>query len=224
MGLSKSSNLQRSTHGLDEGKAAVLETNASEVAALSRGSEKKVPARTAEAVAVAPAPAPSQAADDVERLYIEHRNLLLYVACRKFRVPDTDAENLIQEVFLSFLQTGTRIDNIRAWLVAAMCNASRHYWRAQGRTESLPEDFNDHSDPGSHGLAEQFALQMTVRQALKYLQPRCRETLRLHYFEGRSAGEVARELETTNRYAEKLIHNCLKRVREIYMSITTVNR
>jgi RNA polymerase sigma factor (sigma-70 family) len=226
MGLSKSANLQRSTHGLDEGKAAVLETNASEVAGPSRErSEKKTPARTADAaVAPAAAPGPSQAADDVERLYVEHRNLLLYVACRKFRVPDTDAENLIQEVFLSFLQTGTRIDNVRAWLVAAMCNASRHYWRAQGRTESLPEDFNDHSDPGSHGLAEQFALQMTVRQALKYLQPRCRETLRLHYFEGRSAGEVARELETTNRYAEKLIHNCLKRVREIYMSITTVNR
>lgn len=225
MGLSKSSNLQRSSHGLDEGKATVLETNASEVAAPSRDrSEKKISARTAEAVAVAAAPVPASAADDVERLYIDHRNLLLYVACRKFRIPDTDAENLIQEVFLSFLQTGTRIDNIRAWLVAAMCNASRHYWRAQGRTESLPEDFNDHSDPHTHGLAEQFALQMTVRQALKYLQPRCRETLRLHYFEGRSAGEVARELETTNRYAEKLIHNCLKRVREIYMSITAVNR
>ena len=163
-------------------------------------------------------------ADDVETLYIQHRNLLLYVACRKFRIPECDAENLIQEVFLSFLQTGTKIDNIRAWLVAAMCNASRHYWRAQGRTESLPEDFTDHSDPGSHGLAEQFAMQMTVRQALRYLQPRCRETLWLHYFEGRSAVDVARELETTNRYAEKLIHNCLKRVREIYVSITAVRR
>ncbi len=65
---------------------------------------------------------------------------------------------------------------------------------------------------------------MTLRQALTYLQQRCRETLYLHYFEGRSAGDVARELETTNRYAEKLIHNCLKRVREIYFSITAVKR
>ena len=72
-------------------------------------------------------PPPSPAADDVETLYIEHRSLLLYVACRKFRIPECDAENLIQEVFLSFLQTGTKIDNIRAWLVAAMCDASRHY-------------------------------------------------------------------------------------------------
>jgi RNA polymerase sigma factor (sigma-70 family) len=174
--------------------------------------------------AAAPPVPSSPAADDVEALYIEHRNLLLYVACRKFRIPDCDAENLIQEVFLSFLQTGTKIDNIRAWLVAAMCNASRHYWRAQGRVESLPDNFNDQSDPGTHGLADQFAMKMTVRQALDYLQPRCRETLWLHYFEGRSAGDVARELETTNRYAEKLIHNCLKRVREIYLSITAVTK
>jgi RNA polymerase sigma factor (sigma-70 family) len=204
-------------------KAAVLEHDASDVGpAASRPRSDTKPQSRPD-----PAPAPAQpttAADDVETLYVEHRNLLLYVACRKFRIPDTDAENLIQEVFLSFLQTGTKIENIRAWLVAAMCNASRHYWRAQGRTESLPDDFNDHSDPGSHGLADQFATKMTVRQALDYLQPRCRETLWLHYFEGRSAGDVARELETTNRYAEKLIHNCLKRVREIYISITAVNR
>jgi hypothetical protein len=31
-------------------------------------------------------------------------------------------------------------------------------------------------------------------------------------------------METTNRYAEKLIHNCLKRAREIYLSITKVTR
>lgn len=200
----------------------MLEQNSSEVApaAASRGrSEKKSQLRAGE-----PAPPPSTAADEVERLYIEHRTLLLFVACRKFRIPDTDAENLIQDVFLSFLQTGTKIDNVRAWLVAAMCNASRHYWRASARTESLPEDFNEHSDPHSHGLADEFAKKLTLRQALDYLQPRCRETLWLHYFEGRSAADVARELETTNRYAEKLIHNCLKRVREIYISITAVKK
>lgn len=217
MGL-KSANLQRSTVHSREEKAAVLEQNASDVAAAaSRRGEKKAQV----AVSSAPAAPPSPVADDVETLYLEHRTLLLYVACRKFRIPDCDAENLIQDVFLSFLQTGTKIDNVRAWLVAAMCNASRHYWRAQARTESLPDDFNEHSDPGSHGLADEFARKLTLRQALDYLQPRCRETLWLHYFEGRSAADVARELETTNRYAEKLIHNCLKRVREIYISITT---
>lgn len=231
MGLSKSTQLRRTADRLNEREAAVLEPTALEQKArdvatpAAREAEPKQAARAAAATAAVSVPSPANSpADEVETLYVQHRSLLLYVACRKFRIPECDAENLIQEVFLSFLQTGTKIDNIRAWLVAAMCNASRHYWRASGRTESLPENFDDQSDPGSHGLAEQFAMQMTVRQALRYLQPRCRETLWLHYFEGRSAGDVARELETTNRYAEKLIHNCLKRVREIYMNITAVNR
>jgi RNA polymerase sigma factor (sigma-70 family) len=207
-----------------EGNAAVLDSNGVEVSSGEPAGDEPeaVPGMS---VASARKPiTPSTTADEVEALYLKHRTLLLFIACRKFRVPECDAESLIQEVFLSFLQTDTKIDNVRSWLVAAMCNASRHYWRSQGRTESLPEDFDLRSDPNSVGLAETFANSMTVRQAMRYLQPRCRETLRLHYFEGRSSAEVARELETTTRYAEKLIHNCLKRVREIYTNITAVNR
>ena len=161
---------------------------------------------------------------EIGELYVQHRSLLLHIACRKFRVPESDAEALMQEVFVSLMTTTTKVENIRAWLVAAMCNASRHYWRGQSRTESLPEDFNDHGDPRSQGIADRFAMSITMRQALEYLQDRCRETLYLHYYEGRSAVDVARELETTTRYAEKLIHNCLKRVREIYFNITAVKR
>ena len=232
MGLTKSIDPEPAVIGLSEG-TAVLEQNALEVSPTAGEPKRDAEEASEENPPVAPKappakPAPASAdartapADEIEQLYMQHRNLLLFVACRKFRIPDCDAESLIQEVFLSFLQTGTKIENIRAWLVAAICNASRHYWRAQGRTESLPDDFNEQSDPGTHGLAEQFAMQMTMQKVLGYLQPRCRETLRLHYFEGRSAGDVAKELETTNRYAEKLIHNCLRRAREIYNSITAV--
>src|SRR5207244_3008642 len=93
----------------------------------------------------------------------------------------------MQEVFIAYMQTEAKVENTKAWLVAAMCNASRHYWRTQARTESLPENIGDHSDPVTHGLADRFAIMLTLRQALRYLQPRCRETLYLHYFEGRSA-------------------------------------
>ena len=171
-------------------------------------------------------PLPPVAPDppDIGDLYVRHRPLLLHIACRKFRISESEAEGLIQEVFLSYMTTTTKVENTKAWLVAAMCNASRHFWRGQSKTEALPEDFDDHSDPMSNGIAEKVATEMTLRQALEYLQPRCRDTLYLHYYEGRSAVDVARELETTSRYAEKLIHNCLKRVREIYFSITAVKR
>jgi RNA polymerase sigma factor (sigma-70 family) len=193
------------------------ETVSGSVSLPAGGIESELPLLTPEAVA-APAPEPH----DVGDLYVRHRNLLLYVACRKFRIGEIDAENLIQDVFLSFLQTGSRVENTKSWLVAAMCNASRHYWRAQGRTEALPDDLAERSDPGSQSIGDLMASQLTMRHVLAYLRPQCRETLRLHYYEGRSAAEVGRELDTTTRYAEKLIHNCLKRAREIYLSITAV--
>ncbi len=196
----------------------MLEQNTLEVMTPANTAEEPVPPTAV------PPPLEVPAEVDIGVMYVDYRMLLLSVACRKFRIPECEAENLIQEVFLSYLQAGTRIENAKAWLVAAMCNASRHYWRAQGRTESLPDDYGERCDPSSNGVADRVAQELTLHQALDYLQPRCRQTLYLHYFEGRSAGDVAREMETTNRYAEKLIHNCLKRVREIYLSITAVKR
>jgi len=176
------------------------------------------------AMAAMEIPAAPAESGDVGAVYAEYRELLLHVACRKFRIPEAEAENLMQEVFLAYLQNEGRVENAKSWLVAAMCNASRHYWRSTGRTDPLPDNIVEQSDPVSHGLADRFAVTLTLRKALRYLQPRCRETLYMHYYEGRSAVDIARDMDTTTRYSEKLIHNCLKRVREIYFSITSVRR
>ena len=220
MGLTKSINTAAPADA-NQGKASVLDPTTIDVPA-NAAEERKGESRPATATARVDETRPTP--DEIGNLYLEHRRLLFFIACRKFRVPEIDAENLIQEVFLSFIQVGTEVRDVRSWLVAAMCNASRHYWRAQGRTESLPDDIGERSDPGSHSIADAFAMKMTMWQALQYLQPRCRQTIYLHYFEGRSAIDVAHELETTSRYAEKLIHNCLKRVRQIYLDITTVKK
>jgi len=156
---------------------------------------------------------------DAEALYIEHTNLLLFVGARKFRIPDTDCENLIQEAFLSYLQSATPIENSRAWLVAKMCDLSRQYWRVQAPANTLPADFGEQADPRSDSDLSSILLRREMRAMMSYLQPRCRETLWLHYVQGRSAHDAAKELGTTNRYTEKLIHNCLKRMRELYLNI-----
>jgi len=200
----------------------VLDPNVLETIAVAPATT--VAAAEVDVVMPPPVPPRDPQPEDIGELYVRHRALLMHVGCRKFRIPEPEAEALIQEVFLSFMTTTTKVENIRAWLVAAMCNASRHYWRGQSRTEGLPDDFEDQTDPSSSEMAEKMARIITMQQALAYLQPRCRETLYLHYYEGQSANDVAVSLDTTARYAEKLIHNCLKRIREIYHSITAVKR
>src|SRR5205809_361096 len=143
MGLTKSINPQRRAVS-NVRKASVLDQETLEVSAPAAGATPPV-------AETAPQPQRRKAAksrsvepklltdSEIEDLYREHRPLLLFVACRKFQIDQSESENLVQEVFLSFLQTQTRIENVRAWLVAAMCNASRHLWRSIGRVEPLPD-------------------------------------------------------------------------------------
>lgn len=162
----------------------------------------------------------SRVAEEVEDAYRLHYNLLKYLACQKFRIPPGDAENLIQEVFLSYLSSASQVRDIRSWLVGAVCNGSRNYWRSHGRTEALPSDLSSRRDPASIEIADSVALQITVRETLSRLHQKCQDTLRLRYYDGCSAAEVARHLDTTNRYAEKLIAKCLKRAHDIYVGLT----
>src|SRR5258707_1183506 len=67
------------------------------------------------------------------RLYENNFHVLVAVAIRKFQVPAVDAEALAHEVFLSYLKRKDEIRELHKWLLGAICNASRYYWRQHGR-------------------------------------------------------------------------------------------
>ena len=147
--------------------------------------------------------------DEIERLYVGHEPLLRYIGERQFGLPAEVTTTFEQEVFLSYLQTGVRIDNLRAWLAQAMCNASRHYIRLTS-CEGSPAE-NDFAVPE---LEEDATL---IRQAMSFLQPRSQEVLQLAYGRRLKIEEIAREMETTPRYVDRLIHNSVKRLLEIVL-------
>src|SRR5581483_7297737 len=96
----------------------------------------------------------SEHADDFGTVYEENFRLLVGMAVDRFRISQSDAEGLAHEVFLSyFLKAGEVIDS-RAWLLSAICNASKHYLRARARlvsTDALEEAI----DPRSASLPDQ---------------------------------------------------------------------
>lgn len=167
---------------------------------------------------------PSPHSVNAESIYREHYPLLHFISRQRFKLPENDAENLIHEVFLLFLTQSDEIRSPRSWLIGAISNSCRAYWRSTDRVESLPRDYASREDPAHAEIAEKVAIRITVRETLKRLHEKCQTTLRLHYFDGCSAPEVAKKLETTNRYAEKLIHKCLKRAFEIYSGLVGVKR
>lgn len=156
----------------------------------------------------------------VEDVYAGNYQLLLRISVGRFRVPHGDAEALINDVFVSYMASEHEVRDARAFLVGAICNASRHYWRTHSRTEPLPEDFTSLADPSTLASLDAMTNSITIRQTIGRLHEKCRKTLRLKFWDGQSAAELAASLETTDRYAEKLIHKCVARARKILRMLT----
>jgi RNA polymerase sigma factor (sigma-70 family) len=130
---------------------------------------------------------------------------------RKFRIAESDGEALLHDVLIAFMTTFPSIEHPRGWLVAAMCNASRRYWRCRAReTEEIDDAVPDPFD------ACRLERELIVRDMLARLHPTDREVLRLHYFEHLTVPELAVRIGTTPRYAGKLVTKALKRARTIY--------
>jgi RNA polymerase sigma factor (sigma-70 family) len=151
----------------------------------------------------------------VAAAYHEHYRVLEYVAVQKFRVPDEDVRGLIHEVFVAFIKAGQKVYDERAWLVGAMCNHCRLYWRAHGRDAgALPLDEEGACD------ADDVAKRVDVSTMLRRLPRRCREVLHLRFFEEYSSEEIANHFATTIQYARKMVYRCVCAARLVLTRIT----
>lgn len=162
---------------------------------------------------------PTARADDhqFEAIYTRYFPLLAQIAVCKFQVPATDAEALVHDVLISYLRKSEEIIELRRWLIGAICYASRHYWRLNGRTTSAEAEVaGERPDPASLRILDSLPDQLAAREALERLGPRYREILHMRYFEGYSVAEVASRLGVKTKYAQKLITKCLRRAERLY--------
>jgi RNA polymerase sigma factor (sigma-70 family) len=158
------------------------------------------------------------AADEQFRaVYEANFSFLASIAVNKFRVPDTEAETLAHEVFLTYLRKSDTIADLRSWLIGAICHASRHYWRANRRVlDADPEVDAEYADPASRRIVEVLTNQIAARNVLDRLTPRYQEILRLRYFAGMTVPEIAAHLGVKPKYAQKLVSKCLKRAEKVF--------
>jgi RNA polymerase sigma factor (sigma-70 family) len=156
--------------------------------------------------------------DQFAQLYAENMGVLVSVAVRKFKVPAVDAEALAHDVLLSYLKRKDEIRELHKWLIGAICNASRYYWRKQGRNiESLDAELAAvHPDPASTNNPETLLARIVAGEALAGLSTRYQQILRLRYYDGLSIREIAEHLGVTAKYAQKLVIKCLRRAEEVF--------
>ena len=157
------------------------------------------------------------AEENFRAVYEENFAFLSSIATNKFRVPDTEAEALAHEVFLTYLRKSDTITDLRSWLIGGICHASRHYWRANRRiADADPEIDVEYPDPASRQIVEVLTNQIAARNILDRLSPRYQEILRLRYFAGMTVPEIAAHLGVKPKYAQKLVSKCLKRAEKAF--------
>jgi RNA polymerase sigma factor (sigma-70 family) len=153
--------------------------------------------------------------DEVSAAYRAHYPLLAYLACRRFQVPADDVRPIVHEVFVTFLRKKETVLDVRGWLVGAISNRCRLYWRSRGRELAALRDV----DVTDAVRPDAVLIRIDVSTALRRMTPRCREILRLRYVDFRSSADIARYYHTTVGYARKLVAKCAATARTLLQQV-----
>ncbi|HEV7838037.1 MAG TPA: sigma-70 family RNA polymerase sigma factor [Gemmatimonadaceae bacterium] len=154
----------------------------------------------------------------LERLYHDHAPLLRAIAHVRYRIPPEDSDELVQQVFVAWFERQPRVDDIRAYLVAATNQACKYYWRK--RVPETPLLDEDERDDVPAKDAERWALHLSLAATLAELGTRCRATLRRHYLDNDAAETIASDLGTSADHVRQLLLTCRKRAHTICLRLT----
>jgi RNA polymerase sigma-70 factor (ECF subfamily) len=156
-----------------------------------------------------------------EELYKGHAGKLFSVACRMLGNP-TDAEDLLQEIFLS---AHRKLDGFRGdaalgtWLYRLATNHCLDYLRSRAaRTSQLTDALDDergYSEPDRGGLAERSITKMDLERALAQLPDGCRAAFVLHDVQGLEHREVADALGIAEGTSKSQVHKARLRLRSL---------
>ena len=132
----------------------------------------------------------------------------LYWLAYSYCMNRSDAEDVVQEVFLKYLQhrpqcAGRR--QLRAWLMTATANKCKDLLNSGWRRKTLPlEDVHAHLDHLDEVLE--------VQEALSKLPPELRGVVHLYYFEGLPAKQIAEALHLSGAAVHSRLHRARKQL------------
>ena len=162
---------------------------------------------------------PSAEAAAADDLYTSHAPLLRYVAMTKFCVPREDVDALVHDVFATYFSRPTTVRNPRPYLIGAICNAARHYWRERKNEEAALSKSDLVLPPEPELILDVLGRKLLVATTLSRIGSKCRDLLSRYYLEGESTAAIARSRDTTPDYVLFLLHRCRKNARSVVRSL-----
>ena len=170
---------------------------------------------------------PVNACDDeatrrFDELYATYQPLLRRIAIRKFGIPLADVDDLVQDVFATYLANPANVRDVHPYLIGAICNASRQYRRRDDAApfSPLPEHGVCGATPDDE-LIDGVVRNLVMRATLNRLGTSCRETLERFYLLGETTAAIARTRDKSANYICRLLNYCRNRARSIFAEINT---
>jgi RNA polymerase sigma factor (sigma-70 family) len=160
---------------------------------------------------------------EFDRIYETYVPLLRAIAIRKFQVPRADVDELVQDVFATYLTHADRVRQLRPYLIGGICNAARQYWREAEAERKVFCEAETEAATCDGAFLDSLIQSSLMETALSSLGPSCRETLRRFYIDGESAISIAASRDTTQNSIHQLLNYCRRRVRETYRALREGN-
>lgn len=129
----------------------------------------------------------------------------------RFRIPEQDAEDLMQQALLTYVRKRHTVHDPASWLVGTLRNRCLKYWRARRRSLYTAVDAAILESVATEGTThqDQVEIRRDLKGAMGRLRPRCRSILGLRYGLGCEPRETARRLGYRESSIYKLVERCL---------------
>ena len=135
----------------------------------------------------------------------------LYWLAYSYCMNRSDAEDVVQEVFLTCLQRKPRCDGpeqLRAWLMTVTANKCKNLLKSGWRNRTLPlEDV--HASPDHRDEV------LEVRSAMAKLSPNLRGVVHLFYFEQMSTKQIAEALNLSETAVRSRLFQARKQLKTL---------
>ena len=122
-----------------------------------------------------------------------------------------DAQDVVQEVFLKYLQSPPRCDSpeqLRGWLMTVTANKCKDLLRSAHRRRSAPlEDVT-----ASPGISDEV---YDVRASLEKLSPKLRSAVYLYYYEQLPTKRIAKALGLTDAAVRARLYQARKELKTL---------
>lgn len=160
------------------------------------------------------------AAEPFDAVYASYRPLLRKIAIRKFGVPAADVEDLVQDVFATYIANSANVHDLHAYLIGATCNAARQYWRRDHASPFCGASIACAATPPDE-VVDGVIRNLVIGATLRRLGESCRETLERFYLRGETTAAIAESRETSANYICRLLNYCRNRARSLYREMST---